>query len=162
MRRFVGDEGEVAFDDAHWPFVFIKWWGTPNIDLVDRYFDAQEEAAERARREGVRMVVVSDALEVKNPPATVRKRIGERTAAMGDISVVNLKSYVVLSNPMVRGALTAIQWFTRDAFEVEYVATCAQAIERGLVVLGEIGQDPPAGLGPDAYRPPDRTAVGSD
>lgn len=153
MQRFVASRGEVIFDDQHWPFLFVTWRGTADVATVDAYFDAQQEATERARAEGTRLVVVSDALEAENPPAVVRRRIAERSDAMR-YEDAHAASFVVLANPLVRGALTAIRWWSSSSLSVQYVATCEEAIERGLARLGELGIAPPGSSPAGRYRRP--------
>ena len=153
MKRLTAAKGEVVFDDQFWPFLFVTWRGTPDVATVDAYFDAQEAATVRARAEGVRLVVVSDALEAENPPAMVRKRIAERSNALR-YEDVHGASFVVLSNPLVRGALTAIQWWSSSPMALEYVASCEEAIERGLARLEALGAPRPVGLSAGRYRRP--------
>jgi hypothetical protein len=152
-KRFPAAQGEVVFDDQFWPFVFVTWRGVPDLATVDAYFDAQQAATVRARAEGVRLVVVSDALEAENPPAVVRKRIAERSNAMR-YEDAHAASFVVLSNPLVRGALTAIQWWSKSPMAIDYVASCEEAIERGLARLDALGVARPPTLSAQRYRRP--------
>ncbi len=159
---FRSPEGSVVLDDRHFPVIITKWIGTLTEDQMRAYFEHTAQLLGRAKMEGLKVLQVSDATETERPPATVRKAISElndvQTEHFGD--VVLKPNYVAMDNVLLRGTVTAINWISRNALDVEAHRDMPSTLEAALARLDSEGQARPPGLDPKTYRSPelDKTA----
>ena len=143
-----GDCG-IVVDDRHFPVVVSTWYGDPTEAIVRRYFDWLSGIIERSRSESVPYVLITDATYAKRPQPSVRQVVAELTDAMPPYTAeINIGNYVVVESALIRGALTAMQWISRQTWTSVTVPSCEDAD------LARAGQPAPAGLHPDTYTRP--------
>mgnify|MGYP001347076277 CR=1 FL=1 len=151
-----GDRAFVA-DRRFYPVVFIKWWGEMNEPLVRAAFRWLDEVNAQARADGIKVVSVNDSRMSKRPPATIRKLMAELIDETGHDDA--LPSIVVMENPLIRGAMTAMRWLSSREWKVETTADVPAGLRRALALLAEAGVAGPRGLDPDRFEIPELPAV---
>lgn len=139
-------------DDRHYPILIVTWIGEATVPLVRTYQQWQTAQAERARASGIKLVSLTDGSRATRPGANVRKAFADGEIPGHDIMI---KSVVVVTNPLIRGAITAVRWLMGESFgDVELVESNAIAIERCLETLDQHGIARPSRLSPTTYEPP--------
>ena len=156
-----GEAHGIVLDSRFFPILIATWYGDATEEDVDGFFDWQTRLADRARAVGTQYVMVTDASAAARPKPSVRRRVAQRTNEMPDVKAINAAAYVVLDNPLIRGALTAMQWISRDNWgdQTTVVATCQEALERSLADLDRVGAVRPEGLDPTAYQRPEQATA---
>ncbi len=146
-----GDCG-IVLDDRYFPLVVSTWYGDPGEAIVRRYFVWLAGIIERSRKAGTPYVLVTDATYAKRPKPSVRQVVAELTDALpDDTAQINIGNYVVVESALIRGALTAMQWISRQTWKSETVPSCEEALRRGFADLRQAGQPIPEGLSPESY-----------
>ena len=154
--RVRGTSGQVVVDDGHPPFLFVTWFDAADEVIVDGYFEEYCRVVDETHARGGKLVLVSDGLDASPPGAVIRRRIMAKSDAMpAYLSTVQVANFVVLANPLLRGALTAMSWLSKGQWASVYVGTLTEAIERGRVALREAGVDTPD-TAAQVYRRPSR------
>jgi hypothetical protein len=145
----------VVVDDSLYPFAIATWFGQPDEELINFYFDWQEQRLIRARDEGIQVATIIDATDGDRPPSTVRHVLAERSKViLGEFDPYIVYSWVVLTNALVRGVITAIKWMT--PMRTIAAASMKEALVEGARALEKAGIEPPVGFDPDAYERPPR------
>ena len=149
-----GDATLVA-DARYFPLIISTFTGATTEKIMCRYFAWNNAQAERADRENTKFITLSDARLAKRPDATVRKTIAELSdEAPAALHERHLPSVLVLESAIVRGALTAIQWMSRNEFKTLSAPTMAAGFERVLASLAAERISIPSGLDPATYVAP--------
>lgn len=148
--------GSIVLDDRYEPILIATWFGAPGAESIRRFFAWNDAVLARARLRGG-YVLITDSNEAKRPAPLERRLISELTAAMPeDATALNVGNYVVLNNPLIRGALTAMQWLSPSPWAITTVASCAEAITRSLADLEQAKLSAPSGLVAADYKAPPR------
>jgi hypothetical protein len=155
--QFTDGEASLVVDDSRGALYVATWFGAPSDRLVSSYFDWFEGAVGKHLRSKSPFVLITDALDSARPTPGARKLIAERTDALPSFGDVNVGNYVVLSNPLIRGALTAMQWISSKPWTSVMVGSMKEALGRALGDLERAGAQRPA-LDPDRYQRPKRPA----
>ncbi len=146
----------VIGDIRHFPVLIVTWFGEPTEPLVRAYFAWSDEVAREAHANGQRYAIISDNSHALRPSPTVRKLIAtlidEGPAAKTDRVVA---SFAVFESALVRGAVTAMQWLSRQSWNLHTTATVQHAVEGALDALAEQGIQRPAHLSPATYVTPE-------
>lgn len=138
-------ERAIVADDRYFPVLWLTWWGESNEALVHGYFEWHAEQLRRAQVENTKLVVVTDGRNAKRPPPTVRRLIGELTTELGPAAEqLSVATLLVLDNPVVRGAATAITWLTNRDFKFQAVPDLRVAMRLAQDKLRKAGIAPPA------------------
>ena len=156
-------DGGIAIDERLSPVIINTWWGMATMEAVDAFFDWSDPFyGERVKR-GEKTVLITDALDAQRPPATIRRHIAMRTEATrtDERDALLIGNLVVVSSAAVRGALTAIGWFSNRRNTMVPVKDIATAFEVSRDLLRKAGIEPPLGLDPDLYRRPVPKRVGA-
>jgi hypothetical protein len=115
-----------TLDLERWPIVTSRFPPIATPEFVDRHFDDVLEIAARGP-----FVLVVDMLSMGFPSATIRahaaRRLQEVYASPHGSSVLGVAH--VIDSSVVRGILTAVQWFAPAPFETVIVRTPAEGIE---------------------------------
>jgi len=150
-RRFQDGRIEVHLDHRAAPLLVHTWVGAPTMRVVEPYFAAVAELAEA----GERYLIITDASRAGRPDASVRRAITQHSAALAaQREALSVGSVVIVSNALVRGALTAMSWVDSSMAEVDYVKDLPEALAKSRAVLMTRGMAwPPAA---DALCPQDR------
>lgn len=149
------DEGcKVTTDNRHYPIVFCNIDGAFTLAVVDFFFrEWRKKLTDFAegRRQAIVTIVCMTALQP--PPATVRKAAGEWVAT--DASTKGLVgTCIVVSNPLLRGVITALVWIAgSENTTVFYHATIEAGIRGAISMLESAGHTPPI-LDPTDYALP--------
>jgi hypothetical protein len=147
------DEGNAALvlDLRHYPICISTWMGTPGLDIATAYVEWTEALHRQAEWQEDRIVLVADGTRGGRPPGPVRHRLAEsRTPPCV------LDYFVVVSNPAVRGAVTAISWLAGDRLRMRVVPELSAGLRGALVVLDRNAIPRPSSLEPDRYEPPEQ------
>ncbi len=152
QQRHQDGNSELVVDDSHYPILIVTWFGEPTHGLAHVYQRWEVEQRERAKASGTRLVSLNDGTHATRPSPSVRKIFSE--FEVPDASLV-LKSVVVVTNPLIRGGITAIKWVVGDKFaNVDLVDSSAAAIARCFEILDQHDIARPKGLSVQSYEPP--------
>lgn len=146
----------IANEDGYFPILITTWFRAPTEPLVRGYYRWLHEQLDRAKREGMPLVLVTDSGPAGVPSADVRRLIVELTTAWekAGATEIRIASYVVVESAVMRGVLSTLSWLHGDMSN-ENVATCEQALTRALEALARRRIPPPPGLVPSRYRRPE-------
>jgi len=125
----------ATFDLSAFPLVVSHWSTAMDSDEVNDYFDQLDRVIDRAQREGVRYVSVS--CGGSNLTAAMRKVVAERASKIPTArAALNIASFVVLDNALLRGAVTAIKWISsKNMQNVFPVATLEEGLAKAKSAL---------------------------
>lgn len=148
MERFESGSSVIYCDDSHFPVVISTWIGSATLDNSQSYLTWMDAQLQRATREQVQLITISDSTDAKRPPPEVRRLfvdwINQHEDTGGD-------SLVVITNALVRGALTAIGWLAPSAQKVNTVKDMDVALAKARGLLAERGLKVPGTLFPERY-----------
>ena len=140
MIHFVDGESELFLDEALSPILVLIWIGPATLELTAKFQRWSDEQSERAKRLARPVIMVHDGSAADRPPSNVRRAFAEHK---GDPEVVH-RSFVVVTNPLVRGAMTAIGWLIGDTFDVVSCKTMAEALTQAAAYARAQGLVPPS------------------
>jgi len=157
LRWVTSTGGSVALDDRTFPVVFATWVAAAEAPTLRAFFEWNGRVLERAVRERRAFSLITDATRAAGPDAAARAMIAELTAQMQRdhpaADKYRVVGPVVVSNPIIRGALTAVGWIMGTNLETEYSESCAAAITLVQARFAERGAQWPEGLTPQGYVP---------
>jgi hypothetical protein len=157
LQTFADGSAAVVVDTRHEPIVISTWFGAPNTALVERYFDWLGETLGGFAATKTGYGLINDASDAGRPDPMVRRLLAERGDVVSAESVhLMLGSYTVISNPLVRGVMTALSWVRRGSWQTTLAASCAEAIAGLHATFEQQGQRFPAQLRAAEYRRPQR------
>lgn len=114
-------DSSATLDARALPLLIATWRGSASVDLVDQYFDAQLEVMQELDSRGERCVLLTMADQAGRPSALARQRIVDRTQSVREmIERVIVGNAIVITNPLIRGAMTAIGWLDPSLRGVPY------------------------------------------
>lgn len=147
----------ILVDDRFFPLVITKWEGMATTEMVIEHFAELDRLFQRAIDTGTKVVQVSDSLSTETPPALTRKAVSELSDRQVErfASVFLKPSYVAMDSVLLRGALIAINWVSRNAINIEPYPTMAAALNAGLERMDREGLPRPAGFDIDTYVMPE-------
>lgn len=146
----------MIIDDRYLPLVISVWRGQANMETAQWHGGQHTEVVQELVGRGQKFVLINDASDAERPPPAVRKYFAEYAEAGSDEEeALGLATIVVLSSPVMRGALTAVGWVSERAARIDTAATMRAALERGLKALDAAGVPRPEGLDPANYTPPE-------
>ena len=129
----------AALDDGHLPLLITTFRGHIELEMAQWHHGATSAVLERQRRLNQPVVYITDSRGMHVPSATVRKLWADIMKEHETTMNAMLGNFVVLDGPVMRGALTAIEWITTLKRRIHYVATLDQAIVEGNRCLTERG-----------------------
>jgi len=131
--------GSYRFDDSRHPLVMVTMKG----QLTDAQFSEYLERLDGNLQRRERCVVVVDALNATNTPASQRKMqadwMANNEALLGKYT---LATVMVIGSPVMRGILTAILWLQPIPCPWSVVGTRAAALRKADEYLREAGLPP--------------------
>ena len=149
--------GSVALDDRTYPVVFVTWIGVADAATLRPFFEWNGQILRRAVKERRTFSMITDATRAGRPDAAARSIIAELTKQMqrthADADVYRVVGPIVVDNPLVRGALTAVGWIMGTSLDAEYADSCPAAIALVQKRFAERGADWPVGLTARGYVP---------
>jgi hypothetical protein len=137
MIHHADSNGALYLDDALSPILVATFVGTSTVKLVDLFHQWCDEHDAICQREGRPLIMISDATRAGRPPADVRRAFAEHSFT-GET-----RSYAVIDNPLIRGAMTAVGWLVGDKFDVISCKTLADAFELASEFARARGLQPP-------------------
>jgi hypothetical protein len=156
VRWVTSGASALALDDRTFPVVFATWIGAPDTTLIRAFFAWNDAVLARVAQEHTVFVLISDGTAAARPDAAGRLLIADLTREMAKshsaVEPLRAASLVVLDNPLVRGAMTAIGWLM-GGMHNDYAASCAAAITFARERFEARGANWPAGLTPESYVP---------
>lgn len=156
LRWVTSPGGSIALDDRTYPVVFATWVGSAEAPTIRAFFEWNTAVLQRAVREKRVFSMITDATRADRPDAAARALIAELTSEMRrkhvDAEAFRIVGPVVVDNPLVRGALTAVGWIMGTSLDTEYADTCASAISLVQRRFADRGASWPAGLTPTGYQ----------
>lgn len=130
VQRFVDGDAEAIVDARYLPIVVTSWFGTPTLGLATAFCDWYAGFLAESGRAGKPLVFVNDASLAGRPAGEVRSCL----AAVPTPEFL-LDSLVVVTNPAVRGAATAIRWMAGDRMKMNFASDLPSALVRALNLL---------------------------
>ena len=126
----------LVFSTKHWPLVVVVPQRLDAADVAE--FMAACDAC-YARRE--RFASLVDLTGVSEPPSAVQRKVLSDWAALRtvDMQRCSVATALVVQSPVVRGALTALQWVVTSPRPVRVVATQHEGTTFLLEALAEAG-----------------------
>lgn len=140
MLHFVDGKSELYLDDALPPILIITRIGPATLVLVDKFNHWADEQTTIAKRSKRPLIMVHDATAAERPGAEVRRAFAEQQMD----PTITVRTIVVLTNPLVRGAMTAIGWLVGDAFDVVSTKTMDDALTQAAAFARKHGLVPPS------------------
>ncbi len=112
----------IVLDDSAWPVVHHSV-GDHSVEQFNAFGDWYLDCLKRARADNVSIYVLSDA-RGGIPDGEVRRRAAQWLAGLSEphFNVCAL-SIIVVDNPLIRGAITALNWFRRPSTPQQIVAS---------------------------------------
>lgn len=145
----------MAVDDRTYPVLFATWVGHSSLETMRAFYEWNDTQLKRVVADNVRFALITDAIDAERPNAPVRQMIADKTKEMQRTHVkaeaLRTSSIVVVENPFVRGALTAVGWLM-GGMETEYAANLPEAITRTEGYFRAKSASWPVGLTPNGYR----------
>lgn len=149
VQRFMDGDAEVVIDARFMPIVISTWMGTPTLGLANTYCEWLSGFYAEYAKLGTRLIMVSDAALANRPGGEVRTRF-----AAAETPEFVLDSLVVVTNPAVRGAATAIRWIAGERMKMNFASDLTSALIRALGLLARHNIEIPRGLRADRYELP--------
>jgi hypothetical protein len=160
VERKVSGDSVIYVEDKFFPVIIATWEGTADVGNCMAFAAWHERQVDRASREGARLISISDSAHAQRPPPTVRKFFAEWMARLeSEPDDPTLAIIVVVTNALMRGALTAIGWVRPEVSEMVVVPDIGSAISNALALLASANYPAPAGLDPATYRSPAQAAT---
>ena len=131
LTRFGAPHCEVALEliDDHYPLLLVRWSGQlepQHILRMIRFFDTY---GEQAASEGKRLVHICDARDAALPSPLVRDMLVDWLADRPvDRASRGTQTFVVASDPMIRGVVASLKWATGRSEGIRVMAKLEQAI----------------------------------
>jgi hypothetical protein len=151
-RDAVDPEVKLTVDNRFYPIVLAQIHGGWAEDTIDYYFLRwRNPLAEHAHSEGKAIIVIFDLTASKPPSAILRKRAGDYAQHDKD-QVGFLKSIMIVTNPLIRGIITAINWLAGDV-PIALVKSVPDALRMAVEQMAKSGIEHPK-VDPDTYQFP--------
>jgi hypothetical protein len=111
----------VEFDDSRWPKVYIRW---PSEPLGDDDFKRAVLQMSSYTKRGQPFVTILDGRTASRPTAVQRSFAAEVQKADAEASRRWLRgSAIIVSNPLLVGIVTAINWVVTPSYPQKIFAT---------------------------------------
>jgi hypothetical protein len=142
---------EVDLDlvDEHFPLMLMRWSGhlqAPQVLQLIRFFD---DGVARGLREQRRVLHICDARHAEVPDQLVRDMLIDwLIETTHEQRKVMLGSFVVASDPLVRGVVASLKWATGRGGGIRVVAELETAIDGACELLEGAGLEVPEVLRP--------------
>lgn len=144
-KTFKDQDSAIVIDEGYAPIYLVAWFGAPTEVTARAYFTWSTGIIEEAIRGSRNIVIIVDSEDAGRPTAKVRALMAELSEHMPRAEKL-IAVFVALPNPLVRGAMTAMQWVTRKPWPMTVVSSLEEGLTRGLATLRAAGVGSPAGL----------------
>lgn len=154
-KIFKNAAGSIVADGRHVPIAICGWTGRINEDLLRQYFLWKVEFTDRLKPDK-QVVLIHDFARLARPTPAVRHlahKLDAETKARTECAI--LHTYVVVTNPIIRGALLAVGWMSSSGgLNADLVKTRLEAFQAAIACLDRHGLVAPAGLDTERYSLP--------
>ncbi len=162
VHRFEDAAGSLVFDERYYPVLVATWQGSATAGAIEHYFLHNDRNLRIAIASGQHFAMINDAAKAARPDAQARALIAKYTQRMKDelgaADALRAANFVVVTNALVRGALTAIGWIV-GGMDHEYASSVEDALERSRALLAARGVSWPEDLSPSGYALPPEDGV---
>jgi hypothetical protein len=144
-----GGKGYALIDLRYFPVSVMVWKNDPFEELMHPYYAWRLKASQLAHERGALHVVIKDLSEWGVPKPTVRQIIGEY--AQRDNEEHFGWRFLIVSNPIMRGAVTAIAWIKGENSAYSFHKNIAASIAAARTMYDQRGLEFVDGLHEDTY-----------
>ena len=115
ITHIPGETGEIVFDDRYAPIFTTTNKGVWQIPQLREWFVVSRREMLRVISEGKKVFFIGDISNVASPDAVTRKAIADFQDEF-DVPFKGNDTFIgqcyVISNPLMRGLVTAVNWMT--------------------------------------------------
>ncbi len=149
-----GPTGAIVIDDRYAPLIVSSFIGDVDLSVGVWYEKAVQRIIQQQTLDGRRVVNVHDASRSTRTSPEMRKFWADMSARnAATIEARTLANVVVVTNPLIRGVLTAVSWMNPRVASMKIFSTLDEAVSEATAMLDEAGT--PVVLPPQGYQPPD-------
>lgn len=135
----------IDHDESAFPLVVVTWTGLASDADFESFFAEQKKLLAK----NLPYVQIADATNAKVMSSMQRRMIAEFSSeTSSDAARLCKGTVVIISNPIVRGGMTAVLWIAKLSYPLEVVAT----FEEALVVAGRWAREAGLKIPPVAKR----------
>lgn len=151
--------GGVVIDDRYLPAIVTTFFGEVSLEAATWHGEQHRALVEAQARRGARIITITDSSHTKPPPAEVRKYWADYTKGLPPpIKEATLAAFVVITNPIIRGVMTALSWLNPELRTVELYDTVEVALRVANERLTAARQSAPPSVN-RYYLPPEARAA---
>lgn len=148
VERVLDGDAELVLDDRLSPILIATWFGSASAKTIDAFHAWVDERISDARSRGEHLALINDSTDANRPSPAVR---GKFTEHEFDTKIL-IAIPAVITNPLVRGAMTAAGWVLGDRMKgVTSCSTLPDAFDQARTALREAGDRPPPPSRINAY-----------
>lgn len=137
-------KGTLLADDRAFPVVLLGLSGALDEQLIDELFDWITRLVNESHAKKLRYTLIFDASRLDRPAPSLRGQMSRRVDQIPSVwKQLNVSVHVVLTSPVVRGALTALTWMANTKFAVTYDDTLERAVAGARADLEGAGLEVP-------------------
>ncbi|HTQ07575.1 MAG TPA: hypothetical protein VMI54_27150 [Polyangiaceae bacterium] len=153
-----GAKGSVIVDDRYSPLVVSTFTGEVELEQGRWYERVILEIIARSVSEGRRVASVHDTSGVTRTTAEMRQFWAEMSSRNGNtLESRTLANLVVVTNPLMRGVLTAVGWMNPKVASLRLFPSLDAAVTEALKLLRDAGT--PVTLPAGGYRTPRSASI---
>ncbi len=148
-----GPTGAVVIDDRYAPLVVSSFVGDVDLPLGTWYEQVTQKIILNQFLEGRRVVNVHDASRSTRTSPEMRKFWADMSARnAATMESRTLGNLIVVSNPLIRGVLTAVGWLNPQVAKLKVFSSLEAAVSEAVEMLDGAGT--PVALPPGGYQLP--------
>jgi hypothetical protein len=132
--------GAIVIDDRYAPLIITTFLGETDLVLGKWFEEAHKKIILNHGVQGRRVLSIADATLAVKPTPDMRRfwaELSDRTTPT--MKEATLATFLVVSNPLIRGAITAISWMSPSLRDLESFATIDLAIREAFQRLARAG-----------------------
>lgn len=149
-------------DDRYSPLLLTHFRGELDIPMGEWFEATAHRFVRREAARGRKVVHINDASGTTRTSPEMRKFWADATKRAPAVVVENtLANVLVLTNPMMRGVITAVGWLNPEVAALKVYSSRDQAIEGSLKLLEAAGTQVTLPLGGYVLPVPPAKATGS-
>lgn len=142
-------KGYALLDTRFFPISIMVWKNEPSEDLMHTYYAWRLKASKLAHEHGASHMVIKDLSDWGVPKPTVRQVIGEY--AQRDNEEKFGWRFLIVANPIMRGAITAIAWIKGENSAYSFTKNIPTSITAARKMYEQKKLDFIDGLNEDTY-----------
>lgn len=122
--------GYYTLDGSLFPCCPCWWGGTLNKGLFDKFWIDRDRFEDYVPT----MIMLHQIDDMEPLPPLVRKALTKKAEDDPKIQAGKFFSIMVVSNPLIRGTLTAVSWMAGDRFPMDFVSDMDAGLKRAAVL----------------------------